>query len=361
MKSALYSFFFLAITAHSVASTPISKAPPTVNVVLAARSSAAVELVLPASLQAFQEASIYARTGGYMAKWLVDLGDQVTAGQTLALIDGPELDQELNQSRAALAQAKANAELTRATAARWTELAARNAVSKQEADEKNAAAQARAADVQAAEANVARLTQLKSLQTIVAPFAGVITFRGAEIGALITTDSSRRELFRMAAVTPLRVFASVPQSYLRSIRPGLEVEVLINEFPGRSFNASVVRVAGALDPVTRTLTTEIQLPNAKGELLPGMFVQIRFRLKPAEPAIVLPSNAVIIRADGPQVATVDAAQTIRFQKVKIGRDFGAQIEIVSGLADGVRVAANPNDTLTEGLVVEPLLPVAAKK
>ena len=360
MKSALYSFFFLAITAHSVASTPISKAPPTVNVVLAARSSAAVELVLPASLQAFQEASIYARTGGYMAKWLVDLGDQVTAGQTLALIDGPELDQELNQSRAALAQAKANAELTRATAARWTELAARNAVSKQEADEKNAAAQARAADVQAAEANVARLTQLKSLQTIVAPFAGVITFRGAEIGALITTDSSRRELFRMAAVTPLRVFASVPQSYLRSIRPGLEVEVLINEFPGRTFHASVVRVAGALDPVTRTLTTGSNCPTPKANSSPAClskFVSASNLPNPPSSSRPTPSlSAPTAPKSPPSMPPNDP-----FSKSKIGRDFGAQIEIVSGLADGVRVAANPNDTLTEGLVVEPLLPVAAKK
>ncbi|MEI6052311.1 MAG: efflux RND transporter periplasmic adaptor subunit [Opitutaceae bacterium] len=361
MKSALRTFLFLCTAALSAASTSATKAPPPVNVILAVRSNAAVELVLPASLQAFQEASIYARTGGYLGKWLVDLGDQVSLGQKLAVIDGPELDQELNQARAALAQAKANAELTRTTAARWTELAARNAVSKQEADEKSAAAQARAADVQAAEANVARLTQLKSLQTIIAPFTAVVTFPGAEIGALITTDSSRRELFRIAAVTPLRVFANVPQSYLRSIHPGLEVEVLINEFPGRIFNASVIRAAGAIDPITRTLTTEIQLPNANGELLPGMFVQIRFRLKPVEPALVLPSNAVIIRADGPQVASVDSAQTIRFKKVKIGRDFGTQIEILSGLADGTRVASNPNDTLTEGLVVEPLLPVPAKK
>lgn len=361
MKFALRPLLFLCTALLSAAATPIGKTPPPVNIVLAARSYAAVELVLPASLQAFQEASIYARTGGYLGQWLVDLGDQVSLGQKLAGIDGPELDQELNQARAAFAQAKANAELTRATAARWTELAALNAVSKQESEEKTAAAQARAADVQAAEANVARLTQLKSLQTIVAPFAGVVTFRGAEVGALITTDASRRELFRIAAVTPLRVFANVPQSYLRSIRPGLEVEVLINEFPGRIFNASVVRAAGALDPITRTLTTEIQLPNTSGELLPGMFVQIRFRLKPVEPAIVLPANAVIIRADGPQVASVDSAQTIRFKKVKIGRDFGAQIEIVSGLSEGARVAANPNDTLTEGLVVEPLLTVPAKK
>ena len=357
MNSILRPFVFLATASLCTAAQP----RPAVNVVLAARSAAAVELVLPASLQAFREATIYARTGGYLSKWLVDLGDKVTEGQTLAIIDGPELDQELNQARATLAQTKANAELAVTTSKRWQDLAERNAVSKQEAEEKSAAALARAADAQAAEANVARLTQLKSLQTVVAPFAGVVTARGADIGTLITTDASRRELFRLAAVTPLRVFASIPQSYVRAIRPGLEVDVLINEFPGRTFPGKIVRAAGALDPVTRTLTAEIQLPNENGELLPGMFVEARFRLKPAEPALVLPSNAIITRAEGSLVAVVDSAQTIRFQKVKTGRDFGTQIEILAGLADGVRVVANPNDTLTEGLAVEALLPTPAKK
>lgn len=360
MKSVLRPLLFLLPAALAVAATA-PHPTPTVNVVVAARSSAAVELVLPASLQAFQEATIYARTGGYLSKWLVDLGDKVTAGQTLALIDGPELDQELNQSRATLAQTKANAELALATSQRWKDLAARNAVSKQEADEKSAAALARAADAQAAEANVARLTQLKSLQTIVAPFAGVVTARGAEIGTLITTDASRRELFRLAAITPLRVYASIPQTYMRAIKPGLDVDVLVNEFPGRTFAAKIVRAAGALDPVNRTLTTEIQLPNENGELLPGMFVQIRLRLKPAEPALMLPSNAIIVRAEGTLVAVVDAAKTIRFQKVKTGRDFGTQMEVLTGLADGARVVSNPNDALTEGLLVEPLLPAPPAK
>jgi RND family efflux transporter MFP subunit len=360
MKSALRPLLYLLPAALAVAAS--AAAPrPAVNVVVAVRSSAAVELILPASLQAFQEATIYSRTGGYLSKWLVDLGDKVTAGQTLAVIEGPELDQELNQARATLAQTNANAALALATSKRWQDLAERNAVSKQEAEEKSAAALARAADSQAAEANVARLTQLKSLQTVVAPFAGVITARGADVGTLITTDASRRELFRLAAVTPLRVFTAIPQSYVRATRPGIEVDVLINEFPGRPFPGKIVRVAGALDPVTRTLTAEIHLPNENGELLPGMFVQARFRLKPAEPALVLPSNAIITRAEGALVALVDAAQTIRFQKVKTGRDFGTQIEILAGLTDGARVVANPNDTLTEGLGVEALLPIQVKK
>jgi RND family efflux transporter MFP subunit len=356
MKSVLRPFLFLSIAAFAVAAPK-----PTVNIVVAARATHAVELVLPASLQAYQEATLYARTGGYLSKWLVDLGDKVTAGQTLALIDGPELDQELNQARATLAQTKANAELANATSKRWRDLAERNAVSKQEAEEKAAAALARAADTQAAEANVSRLTQLKSLQTIVAPFDGIITSRGAEIGALITTDASRRELFRMVAVNPLRVYASIPQSYVRSIKPGLEAEVLVNEFPGHPFAGKIVRVAGALDAATRTLTTEIQLPNEDGQLLPGMFVQVRFRIKPTEPAIILPSNAVIIRSEGPQVAVVAKGDTIHFQKIQIGRDFGTQIEVLDGLATGARVVANPGDNLTEGLAVEPLIPAPPAK
>jgi multidrug efflux system membrane fusion protein len=357
MKSVLRPLLFLSTVTLAVA----APAKPTVNVVIAARATNAVELVLPASLQAYQEATLYARTGGYLSKWLVDLGDKVTAGQTLAIIEGPELDQELNQARATLAQTKANAELANATSKRWHDLAERNAVSKQEAEEKSAAALARAADTQAAGANVSRLTQLKSLQTIVAPFDGVITSRGAEIGALITTDASRRELFRMVAVNPLRVYASIPQSYMRSIKPGLDAEVLVNEFPGKPFPGKIVRVAGALDSVTRTLTTEIQLPNEDGQLLPGMFVQVRFRLKPTEPTIVLPSNAVIIRAEGPQVATIAQGDVIHFQKIQIGRDFGTQIEVLSGLNAGTRIVANPSDSLTEGIAVEPLIPAPPAK
>jgi membrane fusion protein, multidrug efflux system len=334
---------------------------PPVNVTVAHHSPSANEVILPASLEALQEAPIYARTSGYLAKFLVDLGDHVTAGQPLALIDAPEVDQELNQATAALEQAAANLELARSSATRWQDLGAQNAVAQQEVDEKVAALAARQADVHAAQANVARLTQLKGYQTIVAPFAGVISARNVDIGALITAGGTGRALFRLAQVGTLRVYASVPQTYFNSVKPGLDVDVLINEFPGRVFPGKVVRVAGALDAATRTLLTEVQIPNEKGELVAGLFGQVRFKLTAGEPPLIIPSNAVILRGDGTFVATVDAANTVHFAKVKLGRDFGLQVEISAGLADGATVVANPSDALSEGQVVEPIAPAPAKK
>jgi len=334
---------------------------PPVNVVVARHSPEANEILLPASLESLQETPIYARTDGYLASFLVDLGDKVKAGQTLAVIDGPEVDQQLNQARAALEQAKANLELARTSATRWKDLGAQNAVAQQEVDVKVAALAAGEADVHAAEANVSRLTQLKQYQTIVAPFDGVISARNVDMGALISAGGAGRALFRIAQTGTLRVYASIPQAYYRSVHPGLPVEVLVNEYPSRVFPGQVVRVAGALDAATRTLLTEVQIPNDKGELLAGMFGQVRFRLQAGEPPLIIPSNAVILRSDGTFIATVDAKDTVHLAKVKLGRDFGLTVEITDGLTEGTQVIANPSDSLTEGLVVEPLLPAPAKK
>ncbi len=334
---------------------------PVVNVVLAQRAAVPNELVLPATLQPSQDAPIYARTTGYLARYLVDIGDNVKAGQTLAIVESPEVDRQLAQSQAALAQSRANAVLAKATAVRWAALAKSNAVSAQEAEEKSAAADATAANVQAAEAEVGRLTQLKDFETVTAPFDGVISSRGADIGMLITTDASRPQLFRLTQQRPLRVYVSVPQNYVRSVKPGVPAEVLVAEFPSRAFTGQIVRASGALDAATRTLQAEVQLPNDDGQLLPGMFVQVRFRFAPSEPPLLIPSNAAIIRADGTLVAVIDASHVVHLEKVKLGRDFGTQIEILSGLTAGAMVAANPSDSLTDGTVVEPLLPAPAKK
>jgi RND family efflux transporter MFP subunit len=346
-----------------LAAEPAPAAPrrPTINVVLAQRAAMSGDLILPATLQPSQDAPIYARTTGYLARYLVDIGDNVKTGQTLATIESPEVDRQLAQAQAALAQSRANAALAKATAARWAILAKSEAVSAQEAEEKSAAADATAANVQAAEAEVGRLTQLKDFETVTAPFDGVISSRGADIGMLITTDASRPQLFRLTQQRPLRVYVSVPQNYVRAVKPGVPADVLVAEFPSRTFTGQIVRASGALEASTRTLQTEVQLPNEDGQLLPGMFVQVRFRFAPTEPPLLIPSNAAIIRADGVFVAVVDTSHAVHLQKVALGRDFGTQTEILSGLTAGAMVAANPSDSLTDGTLVEPLLPQPAKK
>jgi len=361
MNRTVLIFSLLTGTASVAVAAEAPAHRTTVNVVTAHKTSIATELVLPASLQALQEAAVYARTTGYLSKFMVDIGDPVKAGQVLAVIDTPEVDQQLASAQASLLQSQANATLAAATAKRWRSLADQKAVSSQEVEEKEAAASASAAAAQAAAAEVSRLTQLKGFATVVAPFDGVVSARGADIGTLITTDTNRPLLFRITQQGTLRVYAGIPQSYMRDVRVGLDVDVLVREFPDHPFTGHISRIAGALDPVSRTLQVEVQIPNDKGELLPGMFVQLRFKLTPAQPPLLVPSNAPIIRADGNQLAVVDAENKIRLQKVKFGRDFGSQIEIVSGIEDGALVVANPSDALYEGQVVEPLKPEPAKK
>ena len=352
---------FLAGTAPTAFAAEAAAHHKTVNVVVAHKASAAIELVLPANLQAISEAAVYARTTGYLNKWFVDIGDQVKAGQTLAIIDTPEVDQQLATARASLLQAEANANLAAATAKRWSSLAEKKAVSAQEVEEKIAAASASAAAAKAAASEVERLTQLKGFATVVAPFDGVISSRGADVGTLITTDTNRPLLFRVTQQGTLRVYASIPQAYMREVKPGLEVDVLVKEFPEVNFKGQLTRVSGALDPASRTLQVEVQIPNDNGALLPGMFAQLRFKLIPVQPPLLVPSNAPMIRADGNLVAVVDAENRIHLQKVRFGRDFGTQIEIVGGLADGAVIVANPSDALVEGQVVEPLKPEPPKK
>jgi len=332
---------------------------PVVNVVVAARSSLASTVTLPAAIEALQDTPIYARTTGYIAKWTADIGDRVKEGQVMAVIDGPDLDQELNQARAALEQARANTELARISAARWKELGAQNAVAQQDVDQKVADYAAGQAAVVAAQANVDRLAQLKDFQQVTAPYEGVVTARNAQVGALINAGAGV-EIFHIAETDVLRVYVNVPQAYVRSVKVGLPVEVLVPEFPGRSFDGVVARYAGSLDSASRTLLTEIRLPNPKGELFPGMFGEVRFSFKAAQPAIELPSNAAIITSAGTFVDTVDPENKIHQVRVKFGRDFGTLIEIVDGLAVGARVVANPRDSLTEGMEVSPVTPDAPK-
>ena len=327
---------------------------PPVNIAIARRSRLANELILPAALQPFQDAPIYARTNGYIARWMVDIGGEVKAGQTLAIIESPEVDQQLNQARANLEQDRANLEFSRVTASRWQDLGKHNAVAQQDVDERTADYAVKQANLKAAQANVDRLLQLQKFETVTAPFDGVISVRNIDIGTLINAGAGP-ELFRVTQSRILRVYVSVPQNYIRSVHVGLPVDVLVPEFPNRPFPGKITRFAGALEADTRTLQTEVQIPNPRGELFPGMFGQIRLRLSAAEPSLVVPSNSVVIRADGAKVATVVAGNKIAFRKVALGRDFGSQIEIVNGIDDGARVVSNPSDALAEGAVVEPIM------
>lgn len=331
-----------------------------VSVRIARRSASPSELILPANLQPHADTPIYARASGYVEKWLADIGDRVKAGQTLAIIASPELDQQLNQSRARLDQARARLELARLTSSRWNQLGSRSAVPQQDIDEKTADLRAKEADVNAAQASVERLVQLQRFDTIVAPFDGVISARSIDVGTFVTAGGSR-ELFHLTQSDLLRAIVGVPQSHVRDVRNGLPVEVRVDEFPGEVFRGHVVRNAGVLDASSRSLRIEVQIPNPNSRLFAGMYCRLYLHLTPFSPLIVIPSTDAIIRGDGTWVAVVTPKNTIHLQKVSLGRDFGTQIEIVGGLEDGARVVDNPNDALAEGMVVEPVAIVPPKK
>jgi RND family efflux transporter MFP subunit len=326
---------------------------PIVNVIPATRTNAASEVNLPGTLLPYMEAPIYARTNGYVKRWLVDIGAKVGEGQLLAEIDTPEVDRELKQAVANLAQVKAHLELDRTTADRWKGLLDRKGVSQQEVDEKIGAYEARRADYAAAEANVQRLQEMKQFQRVVAPFAGTITARNVEIGQLINAGSGQPSgwMYKLAKLGTLRLYVNVPQNAMRLIQTGAPVDVILQEFPGKPYPGKVVRTAGALDPESKTLLTEVQVPNDKGDLLAGMYASVRFKVNQPTPNIVLPSNTLIMRADGPQVAAV-ADNVIHIRKVTLGRDFGLQIEIIAGLNEKEMIVTNPPDFLREGVQVK---------
>jgi RND family efflux transporter MFP subunit len=330
-------------------------ATPTVTVVSAAPGQAAAAIPLPAEVKAFVEASIYARASGYLKRWLADIGASVTAGQLLAEIDTPELDQDLARARAELARAEAGLALAKTTAARWTELLKTSSVSEQETAEKKADLALKAAAVEAERANVQRLENLKSFARVTAPFDGIITARKTDIGQLITA-AGNHELFRLAQTRTLRVFVSVPQSLARTVAPGQSAEVTFPELPGRRFQAKVVRTAGAVDTDSRTLLTELSLDNTHGELLSGSYAQVRFTETHSTAALTLPSNALLFRAEGMQVGVVGADDKVALRSIKLGRDFGKTVEVLEGLSSTERVILNPSDSLTAGAAVHVAVP-----
>jgi RND family efflux transporter MFP subunit len=333
--------------AYALAEVSREQAMRYVNVVSPKVARAASQLRLPGTLQGFTEAPIYARTNGYVARWYKDIGDEVKQGELLALIDTPEVVQQLNEAKAAQLQAETNLQLAKGTLDRWEALGSTNAVSRQELDEKRNAHAVAAVAVTAAKATVQRLQDQLGYSRIVAPFSGIITRRNIDNGNLV--DGSRL-LFTLAKNDPLRVYVAVPQSYAAQVRAGDKAEVTLREMPGQSFTGSIVRTAGAIDTQSRTMQIEINLPNADGKLLPGAFAQVAIKIKPDEAAagtLTLPSNTLLFRPEGLRAAVVSADGKVRLVPVTIARELGNQIE-VNGLAVEDKVIINPSDSLVDG-------------
>ena len=318
-------------------------------------STSGEELVLPGNLQAFNSASIYARTSGYLKAWYVDIGTPVKKGQLLAEIDTPEVDQQLRQALADLATAQANYNLAKSTDARWQGLLATESVSKQDADEKAGDAAAKKASLGSAAANVDRLRELTSFKRVVAPFDGIVVARNTDIGALINAgESSGTELFRVADTRKLRAYVEVPQSDAAATTPGLRANLILVEHPGRSYPAKLARTANAIDPVSHSLQVELEVDNSKAELLPGAYIEVHFKLPVRAESLRVPPTAVLFRSAGLQVATVGADHRVVLKTVIQGRDFGNSIEILSGIGPHENIISNPPDSIADGVPVRPV-------
>jgi RND family efflux transporter MFP subunit len=340
------------IARSSLAKVSAIDALPTVVTVEPTRTDLGEELILPGTVQAFIESPIYARTNGYLKTWYTDIGGAVKKGQLLAEIETPEVDQQLSQAIADLATARANEALSQTTNVRWKELLKTESVSQQDADEKAGDAAAKKATTEAAGANVSRLRELESFKRVVAPFDGIVTARNTDIGALINAgQSAGTELFRLADTHKLRIYVQVPEPYAAAAKPGLEADLSFSEQQGKAYTATVVRTANALDPGLRTLQVELQLDNAQGELFPGAYAEVHFKLAGNARSLRLPATTVLFRAAGLQVATVDAQQRIQLKSIVEGRDFGNTIEVLSGLDAGDAVVINPPDSIFNGMTV----------
>jgi membrane fusion protein, multidrug efflux system len=336
---------------HALAKETDRDAVPTVAVIQPSQEKPDDGLVLPGSLQAFEESPIYARTNGYLVQWYKDIGSHVTKGELLAKIDTPEVDQELNQARATRQQVVAQLELARVSAERWENLRKSDSVSAQEADQQTSGFKQAQANLAAADANVKRLEQLEGFKDVYAPFSGVLTRRNVDPGALINAGAGGRELFDMARVDPLRVYTSVPQAYAPAIKVGAKADITLQEFPGQKFVATIARTAEAIDPTTRTLLTEVDVPNKDGKLLPGSFGEVHFTVGSNGTKVTIPVNSMLFRAQGPQAAVVGDDNHVHLVPISIGRDYGATIEILGGVKPGDKVVLNPPDSLEDGALV----------
>lgn len=334
-----------------LADTTAQEAIPTVAVVHPTEEKPDEQLVLPGTLQAYVESPIYARTNGYLLRWYKDIGSHVKQGELLADIDTPEVDQELMQARAARQQVVAAMDLAKINADRYQSLRKTDSVSQEEADTQSSGYQQAVANLAAADANVKRLQELEGFKHVYAPFDGVITRRTVDPGALINAGNAGaagRELFDIARTDPLRVYVSVPQAYAPAIHVGLNSVVTLQEFPGQKFSATVARTADSIDVTTRTLLTEVDVPNKDGKLLPGSFGEAHFNPKIDAKKVTIPVNAMLFRREGAQVAVVGSDSKVQLRPITIGRDYGTTLEVVGGVDANDLVIVNPADSIENG-------------
>ena len=350
-----YNFLQKRSSHQVLAEQTARMAVPYVAVVHATPISGESDLVLPGNIQSYVDSPIYARTNGYLKKWYKDIGSQVAKGELLAEIDTPEIDAQLAQARADLATSEANVKLAGVTAQRYQDLLKTDAVSRQDVDNYNGDYAAKQAMVQSAQANLKRLEELESFKRVYAPFSGVITKRNVDIGMLINAGNggtSTREMFDLAQTDPLRVYVAVPQTFVHSINDGMKACLELSEFPGKNFCGKVVRTAGAVDPSTRTLLTEVDVPNPSKALLQGEYAQVHFDAKRTGEHLSVPNNALLFRTAGTQVAVVDSNNKIELKKLTIGRDLGNSVEVISGITSNEAFVINPPDSLDQGQEVK---------
>jgi RND family efflux transporter MFP subunit len=330
----------------------IEQAVLSVSVIHPKRGELKDEITLPGNIQAFIDAPVYARTNGYLKKWYADIGTQVKAGDLLAEIDAPDVDQQLSQAKAQLATAQANLKLAEITMNRDVGML-KEAIPRQDVDNAVGAYEADKATVDSQTANVKYLEQLVAFQKVIAPFDGLITGRNTDVGQLINSGNggAAQQLFRISSISKLRIYITVPQMYSEAAIPGVNTELTLPEAPGRHYTGQIARNAGAIDSTTRTLLTEVDIDNTAGQLKPGAYAEVHLKLPAATAALVVPVTALIFRAEGLQLAVVRNGDRAELVHVTQGRDFGTEVEITSGITAKDSVIINTPDSLTSGAAV----------
>jgi RND family efflux transporter MFP subunit len=355
--SAVVTVLARRTTSTNLAATTQTLAQQNVNVIHADLGSPVTDLTVPGFVQAYSESPVFARISGYVRVWNADIGAHVHKGQLLAVIEAPEVDQELSRARAMQVQAQANLELATVTSARYRDLIKSNSVSQQEVDNNNQNLNSQTANVQAASAEVSRLEQMQGFEKIYAPFDGVVTARRTQVGDLINAGNSGvgAELFRISDISTMRVFVNVPEVYSDAVGPGVPASMDVASLSNRQFTGKVARTSHAIGMNSRTLLTEVDVLNSKGELFPGAYAQVHFHISLKASPLVLPGNTILFQAQGPQVGVANSQNRVEMRKVTLGRDFGNRIEILNGINQSDAVISNPPDYLVDGM------PVAVQK